>query len=70
MFKAEFVPRVVGEHRVSVTVEGQPTVGSPYSAKVSEIGPASCTYPPRSFAKNGNGLQGVIGKSYGVAIAV
>ncbi|KAL9699467.1 hypothetical protein quinque_002908 [Culex quinquefasciatus] len=35
VFKAEFVPRVVGEHRVSVTVEGQPTVGSPYSAKVS-----------------------------------
>ncbi|XP_053675765.1 filamin-A [Anopheles nili] len=37
VFKAEFVPRVVGEHRVSVTVEGQPTVGSPYSAKVYDV---------------------------------
>lgn len=34
VFKAEFVPRTVGEHRVSVTVQGQPTAGSPYSAKV------------------------------------
>ncbi|XP_058120386.1 filamin-A isoform X1 [Anopheles ziemanni] len=37
VFKAEFVPRVVGEHRVSVSVEGQPTVGSPYSAKVYDV---------------------------------
>lgn len=35
VFKAEFVPRSVGEHRVSVTVQGQPTAGSPYSAKVN-----------------------------------
>lgn len=34
VFKAEFVPRTVGEHRVSVTVQSQPTAGSPYSAKV------------------------------------
>ena len=34
VFKAEFVPRMVGEHRVSVTVEGKETAGSPYSAKV------------------------------------
>lgn len=34
VFKAEFVPRSVGEHRVSVTVQSQPTAGSPYSAKV------------------------------------
>lgn len=34
VFKAEFVPRVVGEHRVNVTVNGLPTAGSPYAAKV------------------------------------
>lgn len=34
LFKADFVPRSVGEHRVSVTVKGQPTAGSPYAAKV------------------------------------
>lgn len=33
-FKAEFVPRAVGEHRVNVTVKGMPTAGSPYAAKV------------------------------------
>lgn len=33
-FKAEFVPRSVGEHRVNVTVKGMPTAGSPYAAKV------------------------------------
>lgn len=38
VFKAEFVPRSVGEHRVSVTVQGQPTAGSPYSAKVNLFG--------------------------------
>lgn len=36
VFKAEFVPRMVGEHRVSVTVQGEPTAGSPYSAKVKK----------------------------------
>jgi Filamin/ABP280 repeat len=35
VFKAEFVPRNVGEHRVSVSVKSIPTAGSPYSAKVS-----------------------------------
>lgn len=35
VFKAEFVPRVVGEHRVHVTVCGLATAGSPYAAKVS-----------------------------------
>lgn len=35
VFKAEFVPRSVGEHRVNVTVNGLPTAGSPYAAKVS-----------------------------------
>ena len=34
VFKAEFVPRMVGEHRVSVSVQGKQTAGSPYSAKV------------------------------------
>lgn len=34
LFKADFVPRLVGEHRVSVTVQGLPTAGSPYAAKV------------------------------------
>lgn len=34
VFKAHFVPRSVGEHRVSVTVKGQATAGSPYAAKV------------------------------------
>lgn len=34
IFKADFVPRAVGEHRVSVTVQGQATAGSPYAAKV------------------------------------
>lgn len=28
------MPRMVGEHKVSVTVQDQPTAGSPYSAKV------------------------------------
>lgn len=37
VFKAEFVPRAVGEHRVNVTVQGKPTAGSPYSAKVIQI---------------------------------
>ncbi|XP_072376991.1 filamin-A isoform X3 [Diabrotica undecimpunctata] len=36
-FRAEFVPRVVGEHRVNVTVSGVPTVGSPYAAKVYDV---------------------------------
>lgn len=36
VFKAEFVPRMVGEHRVNVTVQGKPTAGSPYSAKVKQ----------------------------------
>lgn len=35
VFKADFVPRSVGEHKVSVTVNKQPTAGSPYSAKVN-----------------------------------
>lgn len=39
VFKAEFVPRMVGEHRVFVAVQGKPTAGSPYSAKVSELLP-------------------------------
>ncbi|KAJ6643067.1 Filamin-B, partial [Pseudolycoriella hygida] len=38
IFKADFVPRSVGEHRVSVTVKGQPTAGSPYAAKVYDVG--------------------------------
>lgn len=37
VFKADFVPRSVGEHKISVTVNGQPTTGSPYSAKVSRL---------------------------------
>ncbi|XP_057668388.1 filamin-A isoform X2 [Diorhabda carinulata] len=36
-FRAEFVPRVVGEHRVNVSVSGVPTVGSPYAAKVYDV---------------------------------
>ncbi|XP_023302338.2 filamin-B isoform X2 [Lucilia cuprina] len=38
VFKAEFVPRVVGEHRVHVTVCGLATAGSPYAAKVYDVG--------------------------------
>lgn len=34
VFRAEFVPRAVGEHRITVSVQGQPTAGSPYAAKV------------------------------------
>ncbi|XP_032307117.1 filamin-C isoform X2 [Drosophila ananassae] len=37
VFKAEFVPRVVGEHRVNVTVNGLATAGSPYAAKVYDV---------------------------------
>ncbi|KAL9919065.1 filamin-type immunoglobulin domains fbug isoform 2-T4 [Glossina fuscipes fuscipes] len=37
VFKAEFVPRVVGEHRVHVTVCGLATAGSPYAAKVYDV---------------------------------
>lgn len=36
-FSAEFVPRLVGEHRISVSVSGVPTAGSPYSAKVYDV---------------------------------
>lgn len=36
-FKAEFVPRVVGEHRINVSVNGVPTTGSPYAAKVYDV---------------------------------
>lgn len=36
-FRAEFVPRVVGEHRVNVSVNGIPTAGSPYAAKVYDV---------------------------------
>ncbi|XP_037956587.1 filamin-C isoform X2 [Teleopsis dalmanni] len=37
IFKAEFVPRVVGEHRVNVNVNSLPTAGSPYAAKVYDV---------------------------------
>ncbi|XP_055852874.1 filamin-A isoform X2 [Episyrphus balteatus] len=37
VFKADFVPRSVGEHRVNVTVNGLPTAGSPYAAKVYDV---------------------------------
>ncbi|CRL07142.1 CLUMA_CG020137, isoform A [Clunio marinus] len=36
-FKAEFVPRIVGEHKISVMIQGQPIAGSPYSAKVYDV---------------------------------
>lgn len=36
-FRAEFVPRVVGEHRINVSVSGIPTAGSPYAAKVYDV---------------------------------
>ncbi|XP_076270429.1 filamin-type immunoglobulin domains fbug isoform X3 [Rhynchophorus ferrugineus] len=36
-FQAEFVPRVVGEHRINVSVCGVPTAGSPYAAKVYDV---------------------------------
>lgn len=36
-YQAEFVPRVVGEHRINVAVCGVPTVGSPYAAKVYDV---------------------------------
>ncbi|KAK4880796.1 hypothetical protein RN001_008942 [Aquatica leii] len=36
-FRAEFVPRAVGEHRISVSVNSTPTAGSPYAAKVYDV---------------------------------
>lgn len=36
-YRAEFVPRVVGEHKINVTVCGLPTAGSPYAAKVYDV---------------------------------
>lgn len=36
-FRAEFVPRLVGEHRINVSVGGVPTAGSPYAAKVYDV---------------------------------
>lgn len=36
-FRAEFIPRVVGEHRINVSVNGIPTAGSPYAAKVYDV---------------------------------
>lgn len=36
-FRAEFVPRVVGEHRINVSVNSVPTAGSPYAAKVYDV---------------------------------
>ncbi|XP_044751932.1 filamin-C isoform X2 [Coccinella septempunctata] len=36
-FRAEFTPRVVGEHRINVSVNDIPTVGSPYAAKVYDV---------------------------------
>lgn len=49
VFKAEFVPRVVGEHRVNVTVNGLPTAGSPYAAKVSQV---TALIPSRIVSSN------------------
>lgn len=31
------MPRVVGEHRINVSVNGIPTAGSPYAAKVYDV---------------------------------
>ncbi|XP_032572067.1 filamin-A isoform X2 [Drosophila sechellia] len=53
VFKAEFVPRVVGEHRVNVTVNGLPTAGSPYAAKVYDV----------SAIKVKNVSSGTVGKA-------
>lgn len=36
-FRAEFVPKLVGEHRINVSVGGVPTAGSPYAAKVYDV---------------------------------
>lgn len=36
-FRAEFTPRVVGEHRINVSVNSIPTAGSPYAAKVYDV---------------------------------
>ncbi|KAL1490329.1 hypothetical protein ABEB36_013043 [Hypothenemus hampei] len=36
-YQAEFVPRVVGEHRINVSVCGVSTPGSPYAAKVYDV---------------------------------
>lgn len=51
-FRAEFVPRVVGEHRINVTVGGVATAGSPYSAKVYDV----------SAIKVKEAATGVVGK--------
>ncbi|XP_017077834.1 filamin-A isoform X2 [Drosophila eugracilis] len=53
VFKAEFVPRVVGEHRVNVTVNGLATAGSPYAAKVYDV----------SAIKVKNVSSGTVGKA-------
>lgn len=52
-FRAEFVPRVVGEHRINVSVSGVPTVGSPYAAKVYDV----------QAIKVKDAATGVVGKS-------
>ncbi|CAH1991491.1 unnamed protein product [Acanthoscelides obtectus] len=36
-FRAEFIPRVVGEHRVAVSVKSQPVAGSPFAAKAYDV---------------------------------
>nr|CAH7749585.1 unnamed protein product [Callosobruchus chinensis] len=51
-FRAEFVPRVVGEHRVAVSVKGQPVAGSPFAAKAYDVNAIRVKEPAR----------GVVGK--------
>ncbi|VEN33553.1 unnamed protein product [Callosobruchus maculatus] len=51
-FRAEFVPRVVGEHRVAVSVKGQPVGGSPFAAKAYDVNAIRVKEPAR----------GVVGK--------
>lgn len=36
-FQAEFLPRLVGEHRINLSVNGVPTSGSPYAMKVYDV---------------------------------
>lgn len=47
------MPRVVGEHRINVSVNGAPTTGSPYAAKVYDV----------QAIKVKDAATGIVGKS-------
>ena len=50
-----FIPKVVGEHKLSVTIENQPIRGSPYHMYVrKERKYETCKSPQKSFSTSGN----------------